>query len=117
MFYFGLRFLVLAGVVKADRTALPSAIVGFKFAALKRPAGSGAGADRDLVKFKDLNRITYAFVCAGLSHPEGIVDCSLLAARPGGAARSTARNPGPSFALQHPRGRPRLFGNVKPTDW
>jgi len=66
MFYFTLRFLVLARVLKADRTAHPSAIQGFRFAVFKRPAEPKTGPDRDLIQFKDLNRITYAFVCAGL---------------------------------------------------
>ncbi len=64
MFYFAIRFLMLTGLVRADRSAAPQAILGLRIPFMDR--SSKLNPDRDLIKLRDLNRIAYAFVCAGL---------------------------------------------------
>jgi len=62
IFYFVVRFLIVAGVCRADRSAVPSAVLG-----LKLPFSKGKDEPaRELLKLRDLTRISYAFVCAGL---------------------------------------------------
>ncbi len=66
MFYFGLRFLVLVGILRADRAGAPTAIVGHRLGFLQRLGKSKGDPGSELLKIRDLTRIAYAFVCAGL---------------------------------------------------
>jgi ABC-type transport system involved in cytochrome c biogenesis permease subunit len=66
MFYFLVRLLVLARVLRADRAGAPAAIVGHGIGFLSRLGKPKDAPGRELLKIRDINRIAYAFVCAGL---------------------------------------------------